>query len=166
MYKQAKKDHKDAKWSIDKLVVDGHVQEVKKDCVNDVNLDTTDKAIDLQQHVRHSLPQSYKGSTFQGHMVEVKCQDDVIPALHAIYSDSRVARAKHNIYAYRIKSGDRFIEHYDDDGEWGAGTKLLNMLRENNVENALVCGTRWYSGSHIGRIRFTYLCNVVSEVLK
>ena len=49
--------------------------------------------------------------------------DDGIPALHAIYANHRVARATHNIYAYRIQMADRLVEHFEDDGEYGAGRR-------------------------------------------
>ena len=49
------------------------------------------------------------------HRVEIRNQDDIIPALHAIYADAHAARAKHNFYAYMIQAGSRVIEHYEDD---------------------------------------------------
>jgi hypothetical protein len=33
-----------------------------------------------------------------------------------------------NVYAYRIKRPNgAFIEHYEDDGDWGAGDKVLKL---------------------------------------
>lgn len=165
-YRQAKQDKKDVKWSVDKLIISGVVKEVKKDKVRDINVNTTEKAVTLQHEIRHSPPQTHQGSSFQGHSLKITSQDDIIPALHAIYSDSRVARATHNIYAYRLKSSDRYIEHYEDDGEWGAGAKLLDMLRDNNIENSLVCVTRWYGGTHLGKARFNHIINAAKESLR
>ena len=165
-YKQAKREKRNAKWSMDKLVVDGQVKEITKDKVKDVNLDTNEKATSLQPELHHTPTQIHHGSSFQGHSVKITSQDEIVPALHAIYSDSRVARATHNIYAYRLKTGHGYLEHFEDDGEWGAGSKLLNMLRENNIEDTLVCTTRWYGGSHLGKARFDHIVNVAKISLK
>jgi hypothetical protein len=155
-YKEAKKDkNKNVKWSVDKLVVDGKVKTVRKDKVMDVHLNTTKKAVTLQPTVRHSPTQTYQGHSFQGHSVSITEQDDIVPVLHAIYSDGRVARASHNIYAYRLKTTSGYIEHYEDDGEWGAGADLLDLLRSNNIENKLVCTTRWRGTNHLASARLS-----------
>ncbi len=60
-----------------------------------------------------------------------------------LWSDNRVARATHNIYINRIKGvGNKVVEHYEDDGEWGAGRRLT-VLQEKAITNTLVCVTRW-----------------------
>lgn len=165
-YKQAKQAKKDVKWALDKLVVDGKVKTVRQDKVDDINYNTMDKAITLQEDIKHSPPHTHQGNTFQGHRVKVSSRDDIIPSLHALYADDRVARAKHNVYAYRLKSGDGFIEHYHDDGEWGAGAKLLELLQENDVVDTLVCSSRWYGESPMGRNRFDFYINAVRDALQ
>ena len=97
----------------------------------------------LDDTIRHSPALTRDSGTFQGHCVKVDTQDEIIPSIHAIYS---VARATHNTYAYRIRSGDRVIEHYDDDGEYGAGAKLLELMRQHGVVDKLLCVTRWLEG--------------------
>ena len=104
VYKAAKRSNKNARWNMDKLIVDGKVTEIKSDVIKDINMDTAEKAIDMQKATRHSPRQQHQGSTFQGHSVSITSQDDIVPAIHALYSDSRVARATHNIYAYSIKT--------------------------------------------------------------
>ena len=140
--------------------------EVKKDKVTDINVNTTNAAIQLQDDIKRSTLKTFQKSSFLGHYVPVTNQDNVIPALHSIYSDTRCARASHNIYAYRIKHGDSFTEHYDDDGEYGAGQHLLNLLRDCNAENALVCVLRWYGGVHLGKARFQYITDAGREALR
>ena len=77
----------------------------------------------------------------------------------------RVAGAKHNTYAYRIKSPDGYVEHYEDNGEYGAGSMLLDLLKDENVDNKLVCVTRWYGGTHLGRARFDHIINTAKASL-
>ena len=164
-YKQAKADNKKPMWTLDKLIVDGKVQEIKKDKVMDINVNITERAVTLQPRIHHSPPATLNGSSFQGHSLQITSQDEIIPALHAIYADASVARAKHNIYAYRLKSGNGYLEHYRDDGEWGAGTRLLNMLREKNISDKIVCVTRWYGGTHLGKARFDCILNAAINSL-
>lgn len=162
-YKKARRDRKKPRWARDKLVVDNKVLSVKKDSVKDINVNTTQVASQLQ--VRETPPKTYQKSSFKGHAVKLHSQDDIVPALHAIYADARVARATHNIYAYRISSGPDVIEHYEDDNEWGAGSLLLKLLQDNDIKDTLVCVTRWYGGTHLGRARFDYIKNAAKEVL-
>eukprot|EP00013_Stygamoeba_regulata_P008127 CAMPEP_0177684774 /NCGR_PEP_ID=MMETSP0447-20121125/32613_1 /TAXON_ID=0 /ORGANISM="Stygamoeba regulata, Strain BSH-02190019" /LENGTH=155 /DNA_ID=CAMNT_0019194649 /DNA_START=238 /DNA_END=705 /DNA_ORIENTATION=- len=56
--------------------------------------------------------------------------------------------------AYRICTNGVLNEMRDDDGESGAGDKLLDLLRRMGVENAAVVVTRWYGGTQLGPDRF------------
>ena len=94
-YKEAKQEQKTVKWSVDKLVIDGHLKSIQ-DSVKNVNLDTTMKAVQLEKSVHHSVVHVHEGHSFKGHSVKIDEQDNIVPALHAIYSDGRVARASHN----------------------------------------------------------------------
>ena len=78
----------------------------------------------------------------------------------------RVARATHNIYAYRIMSGGDVIEHYEDDGKYGAGRRLLDLLRDNEISDRMICVTRWYDGSHLGPVRFNHILDAGKRVLQ
>ncbi len=151
-FKEAQKDNKKPKWQMDRLVIGGNVTKAHTDKVTDINADITEMAITMT--AKHTPPKTYEGSSFCGHNVQVVHQDDIVPALHALYRDERVARAQHNIYAYRLENGH---EHCEDDGEWGAGRVLLNLLREHKITNKMVCVTRWYGGRHLGKARFDHI---------
>ena len=78
-----------------------------------------------------------------------------------------MARATHNIYAYRIQeSGDRIVEHYDDDGEYGAGRRILELLRTNNITNKLICVTRWFGGKKLGPARYQIITDSAKQVIE
>ena len=126
----------------------------KKDKVADINLDVTKEAVELQSSIKSGPVETVEGSSFRGHSVEVTKQDDIIPALHAMYADSRVARATHNIYAYRLQTQNGIIEHFDDDREWGAGRLILEALRKSAKVNKLICVSRWCGERKIGKQRF------------
>ena len=165
LYKDAKRQSKNVKWSTNKLIVNGKVQSVQKDRINDVNVIASEKALKIHDRVKHSVMCVHLGHSFQGHRVRLDDTDSIVPSLHAIYSDERVARAHHNVYAYRLKTPSGYVEHFMDDGEWGAGAKLLALLRSENIENTLVCTSTWKGLKNIGRAKFDQIVSTAKEVL-
>ena len=163
LYKEAKEKKQPVRWLGDKLKIGNDIHQARRDAVQDINMDITEAA--TQTSVYRSPPTECKGSKFQGAYVEIASTDDIIPSLQAINSDHRCARATHNIYAYRISKPDGFMEHYEDDGEYGAGRKLLDLLISNNINNIMVCVSRWYGGTHIGQVRFEHIMNAAKTVL-
>ena len=91
-YKEARAKNLKPKWSGEKLIIAGNVIEIKRDHIRDINVDTTEKAIQMKVK-RSSMPKTYKGSTFQGSKIAVNNTVDVVSALHATYMDCRPARA-------------------------------------------------------------------------
>lgn len=55
---------------------------------------------------------------------------------------------------------------FKDNGEKGAGSKLLDFLVQRDVINKLVIVTRWYGGSHIGALRFRHIICCSADSLK
>ena len=163
-FKEAKNKQLNPKWSNDKLIVGNKVQSAKKDHIADVNLNSTDIATSLK--VTRSPPLVAEKSTYQGHVIPVESYDDIIPAIHAMYANTSAARANHNVYAYRIRSsGGRIIEHFEDDREWGAGKKILEVLQQHNITNKLVCVSRWYGGHQPGKARFDHITKAAGQAL-
>lgn len=65
-----------------------------------------------------------------------------------------------------------------DDGETGAGDKLLWLLEQRKEQNTIVMVTRWYGGIHLGNdrkifrssahielFRFKHIVNLAKEAL-
>ena len=164
-YKAARDGKSKVRWIGEKLSVNDTVTEIKRDRVKNINDDTTEMAMAMR--VKRAPPKSYGGSSFQGAKVDISSHDDVIPAIHAIYTDVRSARATHNVYAYRIQvSPIKMIEHYEDDGEYGAGRRLLALLQNKDIRNQLVCTSRWYGGKHLGPARFDHITEAAKLVLE
>ena len=55
-----------------------------------------------------------------------------------------------------VRADGSILEGSDDDGESGADTVLLNVLRKANVTNQVVVVTRWFGGIEIGSDRFKH----------
>ena len=125
--------------------------------------------------IRPLNPLSYKPSeppppkvvidnTFQGSSVAIATTDDVIPALNALFSDLRCARGTKNIYAYRLHTPAGLVEYFDDDGEHGAGRRILQQLRTANLTGTLVCVTRW-CGKLLGPVRLEHIAETALSVI-
>ena len=90
--------------------------------------------------------------------------------LHAmmsiLLSNRKIARATHNIMAYRIVQGSSIVSDCDDDGEDAAGGRLLHLLEMKKANNVCVVVTRWYGGTLLGPDRFKHISNCARLVLE
>jgi len=85
--------------------------------------------------------------------------------LAKLKENGKIARATHNIYAWRLSTlseSGKMVDLHDceDDGENGAGSKLLHLITMMKANNLIVVVTRWYGGRHLGPDRFRHICNV------
>ncbi len=162
--KEAREAGKNTTLSVDKLIVDGKVIQRPTDMrVCDINLDITEEAQKVKMKNTDILNEM--GSSFQGHAVTVKGPDDIQPSLTALYKNAKVARATHNIYAYRIKCGNVIVENACDDGEHGASARMLKLLQDKGVENLMVIVTRWKAGPNMGKRRFAMIEEAAKQAL-
>lgn len=74
---------------------------------------------------------------------------------HLLSTDKKVAKATHNITAWRMR-GENGVQYQDcdDDGEDAAGGRLLHLLELMNVWGVMVVVSRWYGGIKLGPDRF------------
>merc|ERR1712126_242939 len=107
-------------------------------------------------------------SVFQGHTAAVTSQDEVTSVIQKLMENGKIARAAHNMYAYRIQTGDQGVTLQDcqDDGEDAAGGRMLHLLQVLDVKNVLVVVTRWYGGILLGPDRFKHINNASRQVLE
>jgi hypothetical protein len=93
----------------------------------------------------------------QAHVARVTSRDDVIGMLEVLLRNPKIARATHNMWAYRVPVRERgtFLQDCDDDGESAAGSRLLHLLQVrhthhpicalgNDVDTANVFVFHWY----------------------
>ncbi|EGC35105.1 hypothetical protein DICPUDRAFT_33913 [Dictyostelium purpureum] len=107
-----------------------------------------------------------KKSKFQAHLAIVKDEEDVRLVLDHLLSYKKIYEATHNMYTYRIELPNGEIDEYcNDDGEDGAGEKMLFTLNKNQSKNVLVVVTRWFGGILLGGRRYFHIVNVTKEIL-
>jgi hypothetical protein len=150
-------------WALDKLVING----VTFTAFDDPQVidPATDPHTDID--VKHTQHLTEDGSTFMGHSAKVERKTDVSAVMSKILEDRSLAGATHNIYAYRILNEDGDItEGFRDDGEHGAGYKLLEFLKNKEAEDVMVVATRWYGNRHMGPKRFKCIEQCADFALK
>lgn len=82
-------------------------------------------------------------STFQAHVARVTSTEQVSLVQRQLLSNAKVCTATHNIMAYRIEyAAGRFLHDCDDDGEGGAGSRLLHLLQIADCVNCIVVVSR------------------------
>ena len=91
-----------------------------------------------------------KKSIFIANIIKVENINDANEALRLIRK--KYYDATHNCYAYFINDNDTTIEKASDDGEPSqtAGPVILNVIKQNKLENVLIVITRYFGGIKLG----------------
>ena len=110
-------------------------------------------------NIKHSAQVEEKGSIFTGHALRVKNSTEIRLAYKQL--KLQYPESDHAILAYKVKDYDG----YHDDGEHGAGQRLLKILHDRNTTNTALFVTREFGGIHLGVRRFVYIEKVAREVL-
>lgn len=82
--------------------------------------------------------------------------------------DRKIARATHNMWAYRVFDEQKKaqINDHDDDGETHAGGKMAELLSIMDVNGLMVVVSRWYGGIQLGPDRFRHINNVARVLIE
>ncbi|KAI7238826.1 UPF0029-domain-containing protein [Hortaea werneckii] len=110
---------------------------------------------------------SEKKSVFIARAAPVKSVETAKQYLaHLLATDKKVAKATHNITAWRIR-GENAVQYQDcdDDGETAAGGRVLHLLELMGVWDAMVVVTRWYGGVQLGPDRFRIINQTARDAL-
>jgi len=119
-------------------------------------------------NIMHGDITTQKRSKFQAHVARIEKEEQVKEVMSLLCKKNKIAKATHNIYAFRILNHDSEvqIQGKNDDGESGAGAKLLELLERENYSNVIVVVTRWFGGVKLGHDRFRLINQCALELLK
>ena len=116
-----------------------------------------------------------KDSTFLGRAAAVSSPTEARAYIaHLVATDKRVARATHNITAWRIRlqpateaeaRTEIIYQDSDDDGESAAGGRVLKLMQMLDVWNMVVVVSRWFGGTLLGPERFRCIGVVARDAL-
>ncbi|CAE7826940.1 CPK1 [Symbiodinium sp. CCMP2592] len=106
-------------------------------------------------------------SSFQAHMAHVSSIQEVESVRDALLQDRKIMAATHNVAAWRFRYTDPAIwEDSTDDGEAGAGRRLLAVLKKRGDKDIVVIVTRWRGIIHLGVDRFRNYCKAAVQLLE
>lgn len=121
------------------------------DTVSASKLSKEDIAKEIFSHWAAGTSIVDRKSVFIGFACKVESAQEVHEMVSLLNQDKHIARATHNIVAYRIKgSNGTVIQDNDEDGETAAGGRLQHLLELTDVWNVCVCVSRWYGGILLG----------------
>eukprot|EP00835_Amoeboradix_gromovi_P004059 NODE_296_length_11478_cov_0.345197.p6 type:complete len:235 gc:universal NODE_296_length_11478_cov_0.345197:2748-2044(-) len=135
------------------------VIELKKDSTTKRPLQIESRLTVIPKFVSSSKL-TVKKSTFIAHVCRLLVEQELgvfISQIHQIYPD-----ATHHTLAYCL---DRNDSDYDDDGEIGAGQRVLFMMKSNNLKNCAIIVSRWFGGIKLGPGRYKVITNLARELL-
>ena len=133
------------------------------------NVDDPSLAVEITSGGPYHPPKSGPGETFQAHVARVASMEQVHWCLAQLLRDKRIARATHNMIAYRFKDearGGVQVADNDDDGESSSGAKLAALLELTSCQNVLVVVSRWFGGVLLGPARFKYIASTARALLE
>ena len=92
-----------------------------------------------------------KKSRFIAQLSFADSEEAAVAFLEQVRAANRTAR--HNVYAYRLREGNR--ERYSDDGEPAktAGTPALEVLQHSGLTDLIVVITRYFGRGAVGHRR-------------
>lgn len=111
-------------------------------------------------------PITDRKSTFQAHAAHVSSEAQINWFMRKLLENPKVARASHNVMAYRIeKSPNTFLHDNNDDGEKGASSRLMHLLQILDARDVVVVVSRWYGGILLGADRFKHINNCARQLI-
>eukprot|EP00948_MAST-09A_sp_MAST-9A-sp1_P002649 g2649.t1 len=152
-------------------IVDHHVRNGDSTAVSSQATQLSSRPSDDQEtsFFFHGEPFIDRKSVFQAHIAtNVSSVQQVDFLLSHLLRDRKIAKATHNIYAYRFidSSTQRLVSSNDDDGETAAGRRLQELLHLMKVEQVFVVVSRWYGGIKLGPARFKHINNAARQLLE
>ena len=108
-----------------------------------------------------------RASTFQAHAIKIKNKKEVDFYKKCLLSQKKIKKATHNITIYRYINEDtkQIVEDYDDDGEDGAGFRVLGVVQKMKLTNLFVMVTRWFGGTLLHQDRFKRINDAAQTLL-
>jgi hypothetical protein len=116
---------------------------------------------------------SDRGSTFQSHIIKITSNAEVSKYLLMLKSNNKIVKATHNVLVFRFHdkinknktpSQNDITQGFDDDGEDGAGARLLGVLEKMKIYNIMVVVSRWFGGTLLGNDRYKHI-NDAAKIL-
>lgn len=98
-----------------------------------------------------------RGSKYSVSFGKVSGKEDIQNFLKKLKKNKKYLKATHNSWAARITHDGAVYETKNDDGETGAGMVILRVMQKENVDDCVICVTRWFGGIKLMGDRFKHV---------
>ena len=122
-----------------------------------IKIDFHDSKEPLQHFVLHEKIIEDRGSKYSVSIGKVLGRDDIKQFLKTLKTDKKYAKASHNSWATRMSNDGAIYEGKNDDGETGAGMVILRIMQKEDINNCIICVTRWFGGVKLMGDRFKHI---------
>lgn len=124
-----------------------------------------------------------RGSSFQSHASRLEKIEQIDNFMNILVTNNKIKKATHNIMAYRFSEKNKnnpkeekkknkneaknlnITEGFNDDGEDGAGMRLLGILQKMKIYNVFVVVSRWFGGTLLGNDRFKHINDSAKKLI-
>jgi len=108
-----------------------------------------------------------RASIFQAHAIKIENKKEADFYKKCLLTQKKIKKATHNITIYRLFNKDtkQITEDYNDDGEDGAGYRLLGIIQKMKLVNLFVMVSRWYGGTLLHQDRFKRINDSAKNLL-
>ena len=104
-----------------------------------------------------------QGNVFQGYAAEVKSLEEI----RALYKHLKIkhADATHVTMAYVMNDPNPEMTDYEDDGEIGAGRRIIEQLTAEQCKDIVIFIVHYHSGRNLGKRRFELILEIAAELV-
>ena len=108
-----------------------------------------------------------RASIFQAHAIKIKDKKEAEFYKKCLLTQKKIKKATHNITIYRFINEEtkQITEDYNDDGEDGAGYRLLGVVQKMKLVNLFVMVSRWFGGVLLHQDRFKRINDSAKNLL-
>lgn len=104
-------------------------------------------------------------STFQAFYANIKTAAEAEQFRHQLLQNNKIKNATHNMFVWKVNENGIIKSDSDEDGESGAGSRMMHLVDLTGACNFAVIVSRWYGGIHLGPDRWKHINNSLRTIL-
>lgn len=104
-------------------------------------------------------------STFQAFYANVNTSAQAEQFRQQLLENNKIQNATHNMFVWKVNENGVIKSDSDEDGEAGAGGRMMHLVDLTGACDFAVIVARWYGGIHLGPDRWKHINNALRIIL-
>ena len=104
-------------------------------------------------------------SIFQAFYVNINTAAQAEQFRQQLLENNKIKAATHNMFVWKVSENGIIKSDSDEDGESGAGSRMMHLVELTGACDFGVIVTRWYGGVHLGPDRWKHINNALRSIL-